>query len=163
MRPRDCFVAACFEIFSRHFAAIISLVRKSRGAKPRQESGQSTRLKRSREMNRFVAMMSAGAAAILLSGGAMAAEPVATPAQIAAATTPADHEAIAAAYDKEATALDAKAREHEQMAKAYSSAAAKKGMDSAAMHAHCAKLAERYSEAAAENRELAKQHRAMAQ
>ena len=45
-------------------------------------------------MNRFVAMMSAGAVAILLSGGAMAAEPVVTPAQIAAAKTAADHEAI---------------------------------------------------------------------
>jgi hypothetical protein len=112
-------------------------------------------------MNRFVAMMSAGVVAILLSGGAVGAEPVVTPAQITAATTPADHEAIAAAYDKEATSLEAKAREHEQMAKAYSSAGPKKGMDSAAMHAHCATLAKRYSEAAAENRELAKQHRAM--
>jgi hypothetical protein len=113
-------------------------------------------------MNRFVSMMSAGAVAILLSGVAFAAESVVTPAQIAAATTAADHEAIAAAYDKEATALEAKAREHEQMAKTYSSAGTKKGMDSASMHAHCAKLAKQYSEAAAENRELAKLHRAMA-
>jgi hypothetical protein len=113
-------------------------------------------------MNRFVEMMSAGAVAILLSGGASAAEPVVTPAQIAAARTPADHEAIAAAYDKEAAVLEAKAGEHEQMAKAYSSAGTKTGMDSASMHAHCAKLARQYSAAAAENRELAKQHRAMA-
>jgi hypothetical protein len=35
-------------------------------------------------------------------------------------------------------------------------------MDSASMHAHCAKLASQYRAAAAENRELAKQHRAMA-
>jgi len=119
-------------------------------------------LKGSREMNRFVAMMSAGTVAILLSGGAVAAEPAVTPAQIAGATTPADHEAMAAAYDNEATTLEAKAREHEQMAKAYSSAGNKKGMDSASMHAHCAKLAKQYSDAAAENRELAKQHRAMA-
>jgi len=112
-------------------------------------------------MNRFVAMMSAGAVAMLLSGGAMAAEPVVTPAQISAATTAADHEAIAAAYDKEAAGLETKAKQHEQMAKAYSSAGTKKGMDSASMHAHCAKLAKQYSEAAAENRELAKQHRAM--
>ena len=113
-------------------------------------------------MNRFVAMMSACAVAIMLSGGTSAAEPVVTPAQISAATTPADHEAIAAAYDREAASLEAKAREHEHMARAYRSAVPKKGMDSAAMNAHCAKLAERYSEAAAENRELAKQHRAMA-
>lgn len=113
-------------------------------------------------MNRFVTMMSAGAVAILLSGGALAAGSVVTPAQISAATTPADHEAIAAAYDKEAASLEAKAREHEQMAQAYGSAGSKKGMDSASMHAHCAKLASQYRAAAAENRELAKQHRAMA-
>lgn len=112
-------------------------------------------------MNRFVAMMSAGAVAILLSGAAMAAEPVVTPAQISAAKTPADHEAIAKAYDAEAASLEAKAAQHEQMAKAYSSMASKKGMGSASMHAHCATLARQYSEAAAENRELAKQHRAM--
>lgn len=112
-------------------------------------------------MNRFVTMMSAGAVAIMLSAGALAAEPVVGPAQISAARTPADHEAIAAAYDQEATRLEAKAREHEQMAKAYGSAESKKGMDSASMHAHCAKLASQYSAAAVENRELAKQHRAM--
>lgn len=114
-------------------------------------------------MKRFMAMISAGAVAVLLSGGVMAAEPVVTPAQIAAATTPADHEAIAAAFDKEAASLEAKAREHEQMAKTYSSTGTKKGMDSASMHAHCAKLARKYGEAAAESRELAKLHRAMAQ
>lgn len=84
-----------------------------------------------------------------------------TPEQIAAARTPAEHEAIAAAYEQEATRLEAKAREHEKMAQAYSSAASKKGMASAAMHAHCAKLARQYSDAAKGNRELAKEHRAM--
>lgn len=113
-------------------------------------------------MNRFVTMISAGAVAVMLSGGAWAADPVVTAAQITAAKTPADHEAIAAAYDQEAVRLEAQAREHEAMAQAYSSPSSKKGMDSAAMHAHCAKLATRYGEAAAENRELAKQHRAMA-
>jgi hypothetical protein len=34
-------------------------------------------------------------------------------------------------------------------------------MASAAMHAHCAKLARQYSDAAKGNRELAKEHRAM--
>jgi hypothetical protein len=119
-------------------------------------------LNRSREMNRFVAMMSAGAVAILLSGGVAAAESVVTPAQISAAKTPADNEAIARAYDAEAASLEARAKQHEQMAKAYSSAGSKMGMDSASMHAHCANLAKRYSEAAAENRALAKQHRALA-
>lgn len=116
-------------------------------------------------MNRFVTMLGAGAVAIMLSGGAWAAtdSPV-TPAQIASAKTPADHEAIAAAYDKEAVRLEALAKEHETMAKAYKDAATmQKGMNAPSMSAHCAKLAHQYSAAAKENRELAKQHRAMKQ
>lgn len=114
-------------------------------------------------MNRLVTMLSAGVAAVMLSGSAWAAgATVVTPAQIAAAKTPADHEAIAAEYDKEAARLDGMAQEHEQMAKAYRSAETKKGMDSSAMHAHCAKLAKQFSEAAKETRDLAAEHRKMA-
>ena len=43
-----------------------------------------------------------------------------TEAQITAARTPADHEAIAAAYDAEAKAADEMAANHETMAKATS-------------------------------------------
>lgn len=114
-------------------------------------------------MNRLVTLLSAGVAAVMLSGSAWAADAaMVTPAQIEAAKTPADHEAIAAAYDKEAARLDNMAKEHEQMAQAYRSAGTKKGMDSAAMHAHCAKLAKQFSEAAKETRDLAAEHRKMA-
>ena len=49
-------------------------------------------------MKRFITLLSAGAVALMLSGGAWAAdaEPVSA-AQIEAAKTPADHEAIAVA------------------------------------------------------------------
>jgi hypothetical protein len=106
--------------------------------------------------------LAAAALATMLSVVAYAGDPVVTAEQITAARTPAEHEAIAAAYDQEAARLEAKAKEHEKMAQAYSSAASKKGMGSASMHAHCAKLAKQYADAANENRELAKEHRAMA-
>jgi hypothetical protein len=112
-------------------------------------------------MKRLVAIFSAGAVALMLSSGAQAADPVVTAAQIEAAKTPADHEAIAAAFDQEAARLEALANDHEKMAHTYRSMSSKKGMASASMHAHCAKLAKRYQEAAQENRELAKEHRAM--
>lgn len=105
--------------------------------------------------------LTAVALAAMLSFGAHAGDVAVTPEQIAAAKTAADHEAIAAAYDQEAARLEAKAKDHEKMSLAYASAGSKKGMDSAAMRAHCAKLAKQYSEAAKENRELAKEHRAM--
>jgi hypothetical protein len=48
------------------------------------------------------------------------------------------------------------------MADAYRSAASKKGPDTAAMRAHCLKLAKQYADAAQENRALAEAHRTMA-
>lgn len=119
-------------------------------------------------MRRLVAIVSAGAVSVLLSGGAYAidpvvkpAQPVITAAQIEAAKTPADHEAIAAAFDQEAGRLDVLAKEHEKMADTYRITSSKRGMASASMHAHCANLAKRYQEAAQENRALAKEHRAI--
>jgi len=108
-------------------------------------------------------MFSASLVGLALSGGAWAAGDVAvTAAQIEAAKTPADHEAIAVGFDNEAARLEDKAKEHERMANTYRSAASKKGPDTAAMNAHCAKLAKQYSDAAQENRALAAAHRAMA-
>ena len=83
-----------------------------------------------------------------------------TEAQIAAARTPADHEAIAAAYDAEAKAADAMAVNHESMAMAYKSAGAKGGPQS--MASHCGRLVTQYRAAAQEYRALATEHRAMA-
>jgi len=106
-------------------------------------------------------ILAAAALAAVLSSGVHAKDAGVTPEQIAAAQTPAEHEAIAAAYEQEATRLDAKAREHEKMAQAYKSGASKKGMEEASMRAHCSKLTKQYSDAAAENRALAQEHRAM--
>lgn len=83
-----------------------------------------------------------------------------TQAQITAARTPADHEAIAAAYDAEAKAADEMAGNHESMAKAYKSAGAKGGTQS--MVTHCGRLVTQYRAAAQEYRALATEHRAMA-
>lgn len=82
-----------------------------------------------------------------------------TEAQIAAARTPADHEAIAAKYDAEAKAADEMAANHESMAKAYKAAGAK-GTQS--MVSHCNRLVTQYRAAATEYRALATEHRAMA-
>ena len=112
-------------------------------------------------MNSLVRSLGIVVLGLTLSTGVSAAEAVVTPEQIAAAKTPADHEAIAVAYDQEADKLEAKAKEHEAMAEAYSKRGPTKSRSSS-MHAHCAKLAKQYSEAAAENRSLAKEHRSMA-
>lgn len=83
-----------------------------------------------------------------------------TEAQIAAAKTPADHEAIAAQYDAEAKAADEMAANHESMGKSYK-AAGFKGTQS--MAAHCNRLVTKYQDAAKEYRGLAAEHRAMGQ
>lgn len=115
-------------------------------------------------MKRFVMMVSAGVAAMMLSGSVLAAGPDAvTPAQIAAAKTAADHEAIAKAYDDEANRLEAMAKEHEQMAQSYRAmTTGSKGADPAAMAAHCTKLVKEYQAAAKQNKDLAAAHRQMA-
>jgi hypothetical protein len=112
-------------------------------------------------MNRFVSIVSAGALAMMLSGGAYAADAGVTAAQIEAAKTPADHEAVAAAFEQEATRLEKLVKEHEKMADAYRPAGSKKHIASASMRAHCLSLAKKYGEAARENRDMAKEHRAM--
>jgi hypothetical protein len=100
----------------------------------------------------------------MLSSGAWAAGDVmVTPAQIEAAKTPADHEAIAASYDKEAAQLESMAKEHEAMARTYRAAATgMKGANPAVMASHCNKLVTEYKAAAQQNRDLAAAHRQMA-
>jgi hypothetical protein len=70
------------------------------------------------------------------------------------AKTPADHEAIAAYYDKEAQVNEAKAALHRGMANIY----AKPGMT-----AHCNNLAKDFRRAANEDKALAAEQRAMAE
>jgi hypothetical protein len=85
-----------------------------------------------------------------------------TEAQIAAAKTPADHEAIAKAYEAEAAAADAKAKAHETMARTYRAGGGAPKASSAAMVGHCDRLMKDYSAAAVEYRGLAAEHRKLA-
>lgn len=107
----------------------------------------------------FAAM--AAALTLFLAGPAPATADV-TEAQIAAAKTPADHEAIAKAYDAEAAAADAKAREHEGMARMYRAGGGTPKASSTAMVGHCDRLMKDYSAAAVEYRALAAEHRKLA-
>lgn len=82
-------------------------------------------------------------------------------AQIEAARTPADHEAIARAYDEEAATLERKAEAHAAMAKVYRGGGAPKA-HSPSMTSHCERLVSQYRGAAKEARALASEHRAAA-
>ena len=77
---------------------------------------------------------------------------------IAAAKTPADHEAIAARYDAEASALDAKIKEHSSMSNAYKAW----GKSGHGFEAHCDKLVNALTDARAQYGELGKMHKQMA-
>lgn len=113
-------------------------------------------------MKRLATMLSAGVVALMLSSGAWASgEHHVDAAQIAAAKTPADHEAIAKSYDAEAIVADEKATSHESMAKTYRLGGAPKGSHTA-MAGHCDKLVKQYRAVAEENRLLAAAHRQMA-
>jgi uncharacterized membrane protein (DUF2068 family) len=93
----------------------------------------------------------------LSSGFATPAGDMVTPAQIAAAKSPADHESIARAYEAEAASYDKKVELHKAMQKSYG---VLKSMQSTG--AHCDKLATNFESAAQEYRALAAEHRAMA-
>ena len=86
-----------------------------------------------------------------------------TEAQIAAAKTPADHEAIAKSYEADAVAAEATAKEHQAMARAYQSAGGPKKTGPNSMVRHCERLVKSYTDAAADYRALAAEHRGMAQ
>jgi hypothetical protein len=82
---------------------------------------------------------------------------------ITGARTPADHEAIASYYDREATAAKAKAEEHRRLAETYRTLAVSGRTPLQPMGMHCQQLAEIYERAAADNAALATAHRQMAQ
>ncbi len=90
-----------------------------------------------------------------------APEAVVTPAAIAAAKTPADHEAIAQTYDTEAARLEKEAQTQAELAKIYGSYSAPK-LYSASMEKQCKELARDLKASAALNRELAALHRKIA-
>lgn len=115
------------------------------------------------------------AAAVLILGGCPTEEPVKSAGleqKIEAARTRADHQEIAAAYERQA-GVDREAMErHRKLARAYQQGwvwvPPRAGNTSSAprenqsLVAHCENLARMYQQAAEENLALAKQHRQMA-
>lgn len=81
-------------------------------------------------------------------------------AQIEAAKTPAEHEAIAKIFEDEAASLTKKSEMHGEMAKNFSLPGGKPFM--AAQAKHCAALEKDYKAAAKQNLELAAIHHQMA-
>jgi hypothetical protein len=77
------------------------------------------------------------------------------------AKTAADHEALAAMYDKEAADAKAHAAEHRQMAQTYKSSRGK-GTGASAMPQHCANLTKHFDQEAAMYENMAATERAEA-
>jgi len=92
--------------------------------------------------------------------GAQPAEQCDIEQAITGATTPADHEAIASYYAREAATAHAKAAELRTLAELYRSVAGRKGP--LPMDGHCQRLAQHYESVAADNATLAAAHRQMA-
>jgi hypothetical protein len=111
-------------------------------------------------MHKYLLAALATLVALGLSTQTFAAD-VVTEAQIASARTPADHEAIAQAYEAEAAVAESTAQGHDKMAQTYRIGGAPKG-SSAAMASHCDRLATSYRTAATEYRALASEHRKLA-
>ena len=79
---------------------------------------------------------------------------------ISEAKTPADHEAIAAYYEKEAQEAHQKHAEHKQMSDSYATIPVLKTKTGAV--AHCNTIAKKYEDIAKEYESLAKMHKEMA-
>lgn len=111
-------------------------------------------------MNTFNRMLAGGIAALALVSAASAApDDVVTQAQIEAASTSAQHEAIARTYEEQAASAETRAESHAKMADAYRYYG--KG-PRPKMAGHCERLAKTYRTAATEYRMLAQEHREMA-
>ncbi len=112
-------------------------------------------------MKRSVMMLSAGIVAFGLSGGIIpATAAVPDPAAIAAAKTPADHEAIAKAYEEEAASLEKLAAMHKNLGDTYGQPGGKPWQ--AAQSKHCRSVATELEAAAKNERALAAEHHKMA-
>lgn len=103
-------------------------------------------------------IMAAMAALLMVSAVPTFAADADLSSQITAAKTAADHEALAAVYDKQAADADATAAAHDKMAASY------KGLGKVGqMHeTHCAAIAKRERETAKDWKALAEAHRAQA-
>ncbi len=107
--------------------------------------------------------LTAGLAALVLTAPPAvysAPESPASAAQIEAAKTPAEHEAIAKLFEDEAASLTKKSEMHGDMAKTFAAPGGKPYM--AALAKHCAALQKDYKAAARQNSELAAIHHRMA-
>ena len=113
-------------------------------------------------MRRIFSTLSAGLVAVALSGSVWAADtdPLDT-IKIQAAKTPADHEAIAKAYEAEAARFEKMAGMHKGLAETYSTQAGAKSWHTAQAK-HCDSIAANLQAAARESRELAAEHEKMA-
>ncbi|MCW5625164.1 MAG: hypothetical protein KIT73_10660 [Burkholderiales bacterium] len=92
-------------------------------------------------------------------GCATAQTPSPTEKALASAKTKADHEAIAADYEKAAGTAKAEAQKHRNLAKFYHSSPTGRGDGSHGMASHCENLAKLSDQAAAEYLDLAKAHK----
>jgi hypothetical protein len=81
---------------------------------------------------------------------------------ITGAKTPAEHEAIASYYDKEAAIAKDKAAEHRRLAQIYRDLSVSSRIQLPPMENHCRQLAQHYENLAADNAALAAAHRQMA-
>lgn len=113
-------------------------------------------------MNTMKTILTAGFAALVLATSAAYAEPApfVSQAAVAAAKTPAEHEALAKAYDEEAASLTQKAEVHATMAKDNGDPGMKGPQK--AINRHCAAIAKDYRAAAAESAQLAALQRKLA-
>lgn len=108
-----------------------------------------------------VALVTVAAGVFAPGGALLAGEEGEIGKMIASAKTAADHEAIAAEYEKGATAAKADSERHTAMAEAYKKVGGAL-IEKQHLDTHCAGLAKLYAKIAKENETLAKAHRAMA-
>lgn len=120
-------------------------------------------------MTRIKHSIAAMVAAGVLVAGAFVVTSVpsaAADAEVAIATTAAEHDAESAKYDQEAADLDAKAARHTRLAADYaarSGGGSKQATSNRSIAGHCKRLATAYQTAATEARAMAQMHREMSQ
>lgn len=108
---------------------------------------------------RFLLCSAALAAIVGQIGYATAPTPSPIEKAVASAKTRADHEAIAADYEKAAATAKAEARKHRNLAKFYHGLPVGRGEGSHGTASHCENLAKLSEQAAEEYLDLAKAHR----
>jgi hypothetical protein len=111
-------------------------------------------------MKRSVTILSVGIAVVGLSCGIPAVAGIPDSATIAAAKSPADHEAIAKAYEADATSLEKMAAMHKNNGETYAQPGGKPWQ--AGQAKHCKSVASDLADAAKEERALAAEHHKIA-